>query len=316
MQTVRYERRINTEPEFSSLHVPMAEVKLKRLEEDILTHGIAHPLFVWRGLLIDGHKRYRICLKHNLEFPVINISFNSKFDAMEWICDSYLLRDNLTEEYRKYFIGKKFLIRLEKSKVVAGGEGLVTYRTPNNRRNIAQQIGNALNISYGTVLKYSQYATAMDMICEREPKIAEKILTDTIKVSHESITEIARLSADDLRILRKCFNDSNKDHLSHSEIWHELRWNRVRPTLPTSRKKKQTDAAIKHMPEYDPDSELSSLTLTIPAWIRIIERTLNTADFLESSESARAKLTYQLRELAKASDFLYYYIREASYEHQ
>ena len=85
--------------------------------------------------------------------------------------------------------------------------------------------------------------------------------------------------------------------------------------MPTSRKKKaQYDAQIKQMPEYDPDAELSSLSFTIPSWVRTIERTANNANFIASSDSAKDKLRCQLRELAKAADYLYYQIREASNE--
>lgn len=316
MQQTENNSKLNIDPDFLALHIPSTDEKVRHLEEDIKKHGVTHPLCTWHGILLDGHKRYRICRKNNIDFPTKDMYFDSKLDASEWICDHYLIREDLTDEYRKYFIGKKFLIQLEKSKRSSNETGKITYRTTNNRRAIAITIGVKLEISYGTVLKYSQFAAALDMIRKHEPVICLRILSGEIKVSHENIIDISKLSQEDLRILRNCFLDKSKDRLSHSEIWHELQWGRIYQSSPSgSKKKKQENAAIKQMPAYDPDAELSSLTLTIPTWIRIIERTLNTADFKDSTESARGKLIYQLRELSKSADFLYYYIREASYEH-
>ena len=46
--------------------------------------------------------------------------------------------------------------------------------------------------------------------------------------------------------------------------------------------------------EYDPDAELSSLSLTIPSWISSIERTRDRANFREASMRSKLKLTQQL----------------------
>ena len=313
MQIEHHKYNLNIDSEFESLHIMASEESMNRLEKSIIANGIAHPLVTWRGSLVDGHKRYKICSDMNISFSVYEKYFESRYDVMEWICDQCLLRADLTEEYRKYYIGKKFLIRHSKPHHYIDDKTGV--KISHNRYDTAKRIGIILNVSYGTVLKYSRYAAAIDKIRIQEPQIVQRILSGAVKVSQENIAEISQLSADDLRILKHCFTEKNRDHLSQSEIWHELQWNRVHPTMPTSRKKKaQYDAQIKQMPEYDPDAELSSLSFTIPSWVRTIERTANNANFLASSESAKDKLRCQLRELAKAADYLYYQIREASNE--
>ncbi|RKM61533.1 hypothetical protein D6856_04840 [Butyrivibrio sp. XB500-5] len=304
------------DPEFEALHIPASEKYTKNLENSILKSGISHPLIIWHGTLIDGYKRYKICKAHDIPFPVHSISLTNRFDAMEWVCDQMLLRKDLSEERRKYYIGKKFLFRLSSAKKSDLPTSIENDhpRLSNRRYDIAAAIGKPLNLSYGTVLKYSQYASALDSIRSRETTIFERIISGEVRISHESAVEISQLAGDDMRILRECFADKNRDHISHSEIWHELQWNRVHPTLPTSRKKKQTTAPIKQMPKYDPDAELSSLTLTIPSWIKSIERTVKNADFSAATIPAKHKLREQLRELSKAADYLYYYTQEAFHE--
>ena len=59
----------------------------------------------------------------------------------------------------------------------------------------------------------------------------------------------------------------------------------------------QFTGTIKDMPIYDPDGEVCSLALTIPSWIGSIIRTQSVSDFKKVSESAGAKLIYELDRL-------------------
>ena len=55
--------------------------------------------------------------------------------------------------------------------------------------------------------------------------------------------------------------------------------------------------SVKDMPEFDPDAEISSLTLTIPSWQSSIERAKNTADLTCVSQQAKGNLVRALNEL-------------------
>lgn len=67
---------------------------------------------------------------------------------------------------------------------------------------------------------------------------------------------------------------------------------------------------IKEIPEYDPDAELSSLTLTIPSWISSIERAKNTAELPNTSDLARRKLSEQLTFLKNAAMQMQEFLKE------
>ena len=51
------------------------------------------------------------------------------------------------------------------------------------------------------------------------------------------------------------------------------------------------------MPKFDPDAELSSLSLTIPSWCSSIERVMNVTDFQRSSKEGKKRLKIQLSNL-------------------
>ena len=52
--------------------------------------------------------------------------------------------------------------------------------------------------------------------------------------------------------------------------------------------------SIRNLPQFDPDAEIASLTLTIPSWNSSIERVLKVSDFKIASDTAKYKLKYQL----------------------
>ena len=56
---------------------------------------------------------------------------------------------------------------------------------------------------------------------------------------------------------------------------------------------------------HDPDAEIAGLTLTVPSWVRSIERARNNADMNAASTSAKSKLEEALLSLQeKVSEML------------
>ena len=67
------------------------------------------PLIVWNDTIVDGHNRYRIAQAHpGIEFRTHEKHFNSKYEALSWICKNQLGRRNLTPQQKKYLIGERY----------------------------------------------------------------------------------------------------------------------------------------------------------------------------------------------------------------
>ena len=64
------------------------------------------------------------------------------------------------------------------------------------------------------------------------------------------------------------------------------------------------------MPKYDPDAEITGLTLTIPSWASSIDRTRSKADFENISDNARLKLYGALQNLMEAINEMMAAIKE------
>lgn len=50
----------------------------------------------WNGFIVDGHNRYSICKKHNIDYVVGTLGYETKDEVMQWMLDIQLGRRNLT----------------------------------------------------------------------------------------------------------------------------------------------------------------------------------------------------------------------------
>ena len=118
---MKMQELLTIDPQFKNLIPPLQRTEYLQLEENLLADGCRDPLVVWRGTLIDGHNRYEICTRHSIPFSVKEMNFYCREEAIAWICANQLGRRNLSEETRKYLIGKqydseKFVSKIKKSK--------------------------------------------------------------------------------------------------------------------------------------------------------------------------------------------------------
>lgn len=82
--------------EFRDLIPPLSDDEQKQLEENILRDGIQDPLKVWQGVIVDGHNRYEIARRHNLEFTTTELHFDTRDDVKIWIIKNQFGRRNLS----------------------------------------------------------------------------------------------------------------------------------------------------------------------------------------------------------------------------
>ena len=83
--------------EFQSIIPPLTVEEYDGLEKSILEEGIRDSLVVWKDTIVDGHNRYEIAQKHNLEFKTINKEFDSIEQVKIWIIENQLSRRNLNK---------------------------------------------------------------------------------------------------------------------------------------------------------------------------------------------------------------------------
>jgi len=308
---------LKVDMEFKNLIRPLQRKEYLQLEANIMTDGCRDAIITWNGYIVDGHNRYEICTTHQIPFEVMEMEFECKEAAIAWICSNQLGRRNITEETRKFLIGMQY----ESEKVVASkrnAKGINQHSDPSsraksgstasdgaNRHQTAQKIADEHHISNGSVQKYAIYTRALEEIGKVAPALVPKILSGHYKISHKNIVDLSKMSPADIKKVARKIELSQKPfvqyHAAREEIQQSGNYTPIpAPTAPT----------VKDMPKYDPDAEITGLTLTIPSWASSIERTRSKADFDNISDKARVKLTGALQDLQTAIDEMMSAIKE------
>lgn len=80
---------------------PLTPDEHEALERSILAEGCRDALVLWGDLLIDGHNRYGICLKHGLPFNTVQATqFKNMDDVHLWMIDQHLGRRSVSDFQR------------------------------------------------------------------------------------------------------------------------------------------------------------------------------------------------------------------------
>lgn len=90
-------KNLRIDNDFKNCLPPLSDEEYGRLEESLLKNGVLSPILTWHGYIVDGHNRYELCEKHNIDFPVKEMGFSSKDEVIEWILQNQLGRRNLTD---------------------------------------------------------------------------------------------------------------------------------------------------------------------------------------------------------------------------
>lgn len=123
--------------EFKELLLPLSDEEFSGLEKNILNYGIQDALITWQWILIDGHNRYKIAKRHNLEFQTFDMQFDSYDDVKLWIIDRQLDKRNLPPATRIKLALIKEPIIAAKSKERQGTRTDLTF--PTNVGNVELQ---------------------------------------------------------------------------------------------------------------------------------------------------------------------------------
>ena len=80
---------------------PLTADEYDALERSLLAEGCRDALVLWGDILVDGHNRYGLCLKHGLPFNTVqNTRFQSIADVHLWMIDQHLGRRSVSDFQR------------------------------------------------------------------------------------------------------------------------------------------------------------------------------------------------------------------------
>ena len=307
-------RVLKVDSALKKLLKPLSADEYEQLEQDILYDGCHEPITVWNNIIIDGHTRYEICIRNKVPFLTTAIMLSDKAAAVCWICMKHTER--ITEDMQNYLIGKRYeveklagtrVFREEKQSLIGTQvpQGIRGHSlSASNYHRTSQRLGDEYNISRSKVEKYGAYSKAIDTLLVKNDILAVLILTGQIGMSHSGVIRLSALSP--LELMR--FNIQSQKRYANACV--EIPSQKSESTdFFASKPSASPDISVKDMPVFDPDAEISSLTLTVPSWIRLIERTGATnIDIV--SDFAKDRLAHALDSLITSVEFLLDIIKE------
>ena len=107
---------ITVDKEFESLIPPLSPEEFQQLEENCVKEGIRDALITWNGILIDGHNRFKIAVKHGLLWNEKRMEFADRNEAIRWIILNQFGRRNLSAYDRSVLALKLKPVIAEKAK--------------------------------------------------------------------------------------------------------------------------------------------------------------------------------------------------------
>jgi len=299
---------LKIDKEFKNLIRPLLRKEYLQLEENLIMDGCLDPIITWNGVIIDGHNRYEICQKHHIPFAVTEKTFANRDAAIAWICAHQLGRRNITEETRKFLIGRQYESE-KRINVPTNIHGNNQYFTatpspayeddlvpdppqPPSRHVTAQRIADENHISFNTVQKYAAYSRALEIIGEKVPEMQARILSGRFKISHKNILELAALTPEQIRKVGAQLEKTQKPFTQYKSSRGE-----IQSSITSNELELKSGPSVKDMPAFDPDAEVTGLTLTIPSWASSISRTHKKTDLGIVSERAKQGLVDALLHL-------------------
>ena len=91
---------IEIKQEFKDLIPPLTKEEFKQLENNCMTEGIREKILTWNGFIIDGHNRYEIATRWDLDFETENKHFDNEEAVKEWMILNQFGRRNLSNYQR------------------------------------------------------------------------------------------------------------------------------------------------------------------------------------------------------------------------
>ncbi|RTL40066.1 MAG: plasmid replication/partition related protein [Burkholderiales bacterium] len=111
---------------------PLTPEEDEALERSLLAEGCRDALVLWGQVLVDGHNRYRLCMKHGLPFQTVqNPRFQSMEDVHLWMIEQHLGRRSLSDYQRGVLaLRKREIVAARRARRVAVESGAAPAEVP------------------------------------------------------------------------------------------------------------------------------------------------------------------------------------------
>lgn len=166
--------------------------ELKALEASIMQYGCLDPVLVWKGrnIVLDGHTRRDLCMKHKKQVKVREIELADEKAAIALIKQIQRQRRNLTREAWSHIRGTDY----NEIKGPRGGKRPKGQNDPLPSK--AKLVADEYGVSEKTVKRDGIFADAIDKIVEvyGEPDVRRTLLSADVRLTYGLARLLSKMS--------------------------------------------------------------------------------------------------------------------------
>ena len=137
--------------EFKDLIPPLTKEEFKQLENNCMSEGIREKILTWNGFIIDGHNRFEIATRWDLDYETESKHFDNEEAVKEWMILNQFGRRNLQPLQR---ISLSILLEDVYKEKAKENQGKRTDIYPNlgkgQKVNTEKEVSKLANVSKGT----------------------------------------------------------------------------------------------------------------------------------------------------------------------
>lgn len=185
-------KELKINPELKDFIPPLSGEEKKQLEDSLLKYGYkGAPIYIWNDYIVDGHNRYELCKKHNIEFPVEELILGDDatiIDVMEWMINTQLGRRNLPPAQR-LAVMDKFKRKIQEQAKSTQGTRTDLTSSPNGEKVISthtdKELAKMAGVGTGTVARFNKVMKSDD------EELKKKVLSNEVSINagYEKVRE-------------------------------------------------------------------------------------------------------------------------------
>jgi flagellar biosynthesis regulator FlaF len=205
---------IQIKEDFKKLIPPLTKDEFKQLEDNCLKEGIREKIITWNGFVIDGHNRFEIATRWNLDYQTESKRFDNENDVKEWMINNQFGRRNLSNYQRSVLALElesvfseraKEKERIRKSTSQISDESLPEISTK-------KELAKVANVSHDTISKVKVIQN------QAEDELKTKLVNGEVSIN-QAYQEIKKQKAEDFKakIEQRIEQKTNENPISIEE---------------------------------------------------------------------------------------------------
>ena len=167
--------------EFKKLIPALSVEEFKQLEQNCLAEGIREKIITWNGFIIDGHNRFEIATRWNLDYECESKRFKDENEVKEWMIHNQFGRRNLSNYQRSVLaleLESVFSERANESyKENVGRPSKLSQKSDTIKVDTKKELAKVANVSHDTI------ARVKVIEAKATPEVKAKLSTGEVSIN-------------------------------------------------------------------------------------------------------------------------------------